>query len=179
MNSVKKSLLISACGSVWVVELVVVICVYHCGTANVSVSVSSSTRVRGGPVWTVPSHRHVPGRLLYHLYDRALCVCHLHQWSPGCWRSVLYPLVVSRDSHISNLITARHSNTELTLFGAVFRHKYHFVLRGNDWGWSFLLTDTPWLRGWLRDFLPKIWTTLKSRLFVNIYIWKKIIKPFC
>lgn len=80
------------------------------------------TRLCGGTVRTVPSHCHVPGGLLHHLHDRAVSVCHLHQWSPGCWGSLLYPLHththtitwhLTRDSQrsISNIVNGHDTKS--------------------------------------------------------------------
>lgn len=60
-----------------------------------SVCMCFSCRIPGGPVWTVPSDRHVAGGLFHHLHDRAVSLCHLHQRGAWCWRSLLYPLLTS------------------------------------------------------------------------------------
>lgn len=60
----------------------VYVCVFFC----------FSCRIRSWPCWTVSRYFHVPGSLLHHLYDCAISLCHLHQWSLGCWGSLLYPV---------------------------------------------------------------------------------------
>lgn len=50
-------------------------------------------RVRGGSCWVVPGPGHVCSGIFHHWHDGAVCVCHCHQWSTGCWRSLLYPLL--------------------------------------------------------------------------------------
>lgn len=62
---------------------------------------SSFCRICCGSSRTLPVHRHVPGGLLYHHDDRALRLCHLHQWGFRCWRCLLYPLLLRETVHSS------------------------------------------------------------------------------
>lgn len=54
----------------------------------------SFCRICCGSSRTLPVHDHVPGGLHHHHNDCAFCLCHLHQWGFGCWRRLLYPLLV-------------------------------------------------------------------------------------
>lgn len=85
------------------------------GTEMLSVLLFCLTRFCGGTGWTLSRSCHVSGGLLHHLHDRAIRLCHLHQWSPRCWGSLLYPLYLCITTSYLLRRLYRH-NTDISVF---------------------------------------------------------------